>query len=120
MQLPQLYWFVFYVLHLNIVESYRERVEYGLTHLSFASFNAPCKYSSALMYENRTVSIQSLILRLMYLFISSFCCFFHATHGIHPSSSRRCPLAGAIEACATRLCSHTFSVGLILEPRDGL
>jgi len=23
------------------------------------------------------------------------------------------------EACATRLCSHTFSVGLILEPREG-
>ena len=22
------------------------------------------------------------------------------------------------EACATRLCSHTFSVGLILEPRE--
>ena len=31
----------------------------------------------------------------------------------HPSrSSRRCPLSGAIEACATRLCSHTYSVGL--------
>ena len=23
------------------------------------------------------------------------------------------------EACATRLCSHTFSVGLVLEPREG-
>jgi len=23
------------------------------------------------------------------------------------------------KACATRLCSHTFSVGLILEPREG-
>jgi len=56
---------------------------------------------------------------LLYLFISSFCCFFHATHIIHPSSSRRCPLSGAIEACATRLCSYTFSVGLILEPREG-
>ena len=25
----------------------------------------------------------------------------------------------AVEACATQLCSHTFSVGLILEPREG-
>jgi len=24
------------------------------------------------------------------------------------------------EACATRLCSHTFSVGLILEPREAI
>jgi len=23
------------------------------------------------------------------------------------------------EACATRLCSHTFNVGLIFEPREG-
>jgi len=28
-------------------------------------------------------------------------------------------LIGAIEACATRLCSRTFSVGLILKPREG-
>jgi len=54
----------------------------------------------------------------LYLFFSSFCCFFHATHVIHPSSSRRCPLSGAIEVCATRLSSHAFSVGLILEPRE--
>jgi len=26
---------------------------------------------------------------------------------------------GSNEACVTRLCSHTFSVGLILEPREG-
>ena len=25
----------------------------------------------------------------------------------------------ASEACATRLCSHVFSVGFILEPREG-
>jgi len=49
----------------------------------------------------------------------SCCCFSHATHIIHPSSSRRCPLSGTIEACAAQLCSHTFSVGLILEPREG-
>jgi len=48
---------------------------------------------------------------LLYLF-SSFCCFYHAIHVIHPSSSRRCPLSGAIQAYPTRLCSHTFSVGL--------
>jgi len=40
MQLPQLYCFVFYVLQLNIVESYCETVKYSLTYLSFASFNA--------------------------------------------------------------------------------
>ena len=33
----------------------------------------------------------------LHLFSSS-CCFFHATHVIHPSSSRRCRLSGAIEA----------------------
>jgi len=60
----------------------------------------------------------TLNLCLLYLFFSSFCCFFHATHVIHASSSRRCPLSGAIEACATRLCSLTFSLGLILEPRE--
>jgi len=54
----------------------------------------------------------------LHLFSSS-CCFFHAMHVIHPSSSRRCPLSGAIEACAVRLYSHTFRVGLILEPREG-
>ena len=50
---------------------------------------------------------------------SSFCCFFHATYVIHPSYSRRCPLSGTIEACVTWLCSHTFSVGFILQPRGG-
>jgi len=56
----------------------------------------------------------------LHLFSSSLCCFFfHAMHVIHPSSSWRCPLSGAIEACATRLCSHTFSVGFIFEPREG-
>jgi len=54
----------------------------------------------------------------LHLF-SSFCCFFHATYAIQPSSSRRCPLSGTMEACATQSCSHTFSVGLILEPREG-
>jgi len=29
------------------------------------------------------------------------------------------PLSGTIEACMARLCSHTFSVGLILKPREG-
>jgi len=53
-----------------------------------------------------------------HLFSSSRC-FFHATHVIHPGSSRRCPLSGVIEACATQLCLHTFNVGLILEPREG-
>ena len=72
----------------------------------FSEFNIPLKQSL-------------LSLCLLYLFISSFCCFFHATHVIHPSSSRRCPLSGATEAFATRLCSHTFSVGLILELWEG-
>jgi len=60
----------------------------------------------------------TLSICLLSLFTSS-CCFFRATHVIHPCSSRRCPLSGAIEACATRLCLHNFSVGLILEPREG-
>jgi len=36
--------------------SYCERVEYSLTYLSFASFNAPHNPVS-LMYEKRTASI---------------------------------------------------------------
>jgi len=43
--------------------SYFERVEYSLTNLSFASFNAP--YNPVrLMYE-KTASIQLFILRLI-------------------------------------------------------
>ena len=39
----------------------------------------------------------------LHLFSPSllFVVFFRATHVIHPSSSRRCPLSGAIKACAT-------------------
>jgi len=39
----------------------------------------------------------TLSLCLLYLF-SSFFCFSHATHVIYSSSSRKCPLSGAIEA----------------------
>ena len=63
--------------------------------------------------------LSSFISYPFVFFISSLRCFFHAMHVIHPCSSRRCPLSGTIEACATRLCSHTFTVGLILEPREG-
>jgi len=38
-------------------------VKHSLTYLSLALFNAP--YPVCLMYANRTVGIQSLILRLM-------------------------------------------------------
>jgi len=46
------------------LESFCERVEYSLTYISFASFNAP--YNPVrLMYEKKTASIQFLMLRLM-------------------------------------------------------
>ena len=51
------------------LRSYWERVEYSLTYLSFASFNAP--YNPVrFMYENRIASIQFLILRLLVLKIT--------------------------------------------------
>jgi len=71
---------------------------------------------SCLIWLRYVEPLSSLSLHLF----CSFCCLFHVTHVIHPSSSRRCPLSGATELCATRLCSHTFSVGLILEPHKGL
>jgi len=46
------------------LRSYWEGVEYSLTYLRFASFNAPCN-PVRFMYEERTASIQFLILRLM-------------------------------------------------------
>ena len=46
--------------------SYWERVEYSLTYLSFASFNAPY-YPVRFMYGKRTTSIQFFILRLIIL-----------------------------------------------------
>ena len=53
----------FYVLQLNNVESYCERVEYSLTYES-ASFNV--RYNLVrLVYANRTVGIQSSILCLI-------------------------------------------------------
>jgi len=44
--------------------SYWERVEYSLTYLRFASFNAPYQPMRR-MYVKRTASIQFLRLRLM-------------------------------------------------------
>jgi len=46
------------------LKSYWERVEYSLTYLNFASFNAPYDLVR-FMYGKRTASIQFLILRLM-------------------------------------------------------
>ena len=56
-------------------------------------------------------------------FISSSLLFFlllYPCHARYPSQLLKgVSVIGAIEACATRLCLHTFSVGLILEPREG-
>ena len=47
------------------------------------------------------------------------CWAFSAPHAVisRPTVIRRRGITP--EACAARLCSHTFSVGLILEPREG-
>ena len=52
------------------LRSYWERVEYSLTYLSFASFNAPYNLVH-FMYEKRIASIQFLILHLMVPKISA-------------------------------------------------
>jgi len=52
----------------------------------------------------------------VFFISSSLCCFFHATHVIHPSSSRRCPLSGAFLLWPSLLtCSGRASVAATIH-----
>jgi len=105
---------------LSFLEVFGLPALFSLNYLSCQLISRACHAS---------LGFGTLNLCLVYLFFSSFCCFFHATHVIHPSSSRRCPLSGAIEACAARLCMEvTYKCRLlglsllalaVLEPREG-
>ena len=64
------------------------------------------------------LSLGTLSLCLLCLFISSL---LFVAFSMRRTSSIPAPQGGfhCREACVTQLCSHTFSVGSILEPREG-